>query len=252
MLINDELSKDEIYIDNGFYFGEGLFETMLVCNNNILFLKEHIERINKGLRIIGINKKVQEKEVIGAMKKLKCREGVLKLAVSEKNNIFAWRKNNYTEDIYNRGFILKISELKRNKYSTITYLKSLNYLDNILEHRKCKEEGYDEVLFLNSDNEITEGSVSNIFFIKDNTIYTPSVNCGLLDGTIRKYILKNYSVIEGSFSSEELIKADEIFLTNSVMGIMPVSKFEGKVFKEKKLTYNIMSDYKSYIESICF
>lgn len=252
MLINGKLKKDEIYIDNGFYFGEGLFETMLVYNNNILFLKEHIERMNEGLKIIGIEKKIEEKEAIEALKKLKCTEGVLKLAVSEKNNIFTLRKNNYTEDMYNRGFRLKISKLKRNKYSTITYLKSLNYLDNILEHRKCKEEGYDEVLFFNSDNEITEGSVSNIFFIKDNTIYTPSVDCGLLNGTIRKYMLKNHTVVEGKFGNKELMEADEVFLTNSVMGIMRVSKIEKKIFQEKKVICDIMSDYRGYVESTSY
>lgn len=248
MIIDGELKENKIYIDNGFYFGEGLFETMLIYNNRILFLKEHIYRINEGLKTIGIDKKVEEKEVINALKELKFKDGVLKLVVSEKNNIFTWRKNNYTEDMYNKGFKLKVSNLRRNKDSVITYLKSLNYLDNMLEHRKCKEEGYDEVLFLNSDNEIAEGSVSNIFFIKDNTIYTPNVNCGLLDGTIRKYILKNYSAVEGKFSKDKLLESDEIFLTNSIMGIMPVSKFENRIFKEKKLTCNIMRDYKFYIE----
>lgn len=250
MLINGESNKDEIYIDNGFHFGEGLFETMLVHNNNILFLKEHIKRLNEGLKIIGINKKIEEEEVIAALGKLKSKDGVLKLVVSEKNNVFAWRKNNYTVDMYNRGFKLKISKLKRNKYSTTTYLKSLNYLDNILENKKCKEEGYNEVIFLNTDNEITEGSISNIFFIKNNIIYTPSVDCGLLDGTIRKYILKNYTVLQGKFSKKELMEADEVFLTNSVMGIMRVSEIESNIFKEKRVTCDIMSDYKEYIESI--
>ncbi|MDF2504032.1 aminotransferase class IV [Clostridium sp.] len=250
MIINDNLSEDEkIVVDRGFFFGKGLFETMLVKNNNILFLKEHMERINEGLKIIGIDKKVEPKEIIDSLKKLSFTDGVLKLVVSEKNTVFTCRKNNYTEDMYNKGFKLKISELKRNKYSTITYLKSLNYLDNILEHDKCKREGYDEVLFLNTDNEITEGSVSNIFFIKNNIIYTPRVECGLLNGTIRKYILKKYNVIEGSFRREQLMEADEIFVTNSIMGIMPVSKIEDKVFKEKDMVYSIINDYREYVSS---
>ncbi|WP_010237291.1 aminotransferase class IV [Clostridium arbusti] len=250
MIINDNLSEDEkIVVDRGFFFGKGLFETMLVKNNNILFLKEHMERINEGLKIIGIDKKIGSKEVIDSLKKLSFTDGVLKLVVSEKNTVFTCRKNNYTEDMYNKGFKLKISELKRNKYSTITYLKSLNYLDNILEHDRCKREGYDEVLFLNTDNEITEGSVSNIFFIKNNIIYTTRVECGLLNGTIRKYILKKYNVIEGSFRMEQLMEADEIFVTNSIMGIMPVSKIEDKVFKEKDMVYSIINDYREYVSS---
>ncbi|AJA47947.1 aminodeoxychorismate lyase [Clostridium pasteurianum DSM 525 = ATCC 6013] len=250
MLINGRLKEDIIYADNGFFFGEGLFETMRVSNNSILFLEEHLERINSGLKILGINKKMSKEYIINSAEKLKCRDGVLKLAVSEKNDIVVCRDNNYTEDMYSRGFKLKISKLRRNKYSIITYLKSLNYLDNILEHRRCKEEGYDEVLFLNLEDEITEGSISNVFFIRDKKIYTPSVDCGLLDGTIRKYILKNYSVVQGKFTKENLIEADEIFLTNSVMGIMPVCQFENIFFEEKVLTCSIMSTYSSYVKGL--
>lgn len=252
MLINGQLKEDNICLDNGFFFGEGLFETMLVYNNNILFLKEHLERINDGLKILDIHKKISEEEITKAAEKLKCRDGVLKLVVSERNNIIVYRNNNYTEDMYNKGFKLKISKLRRNKYSFITYLKSLNYLDNILEHRKCKKEGYDEVLFLNSDSEITEGSISNIFFIKDKKIYTPSIDCGLLNGTIRKYMLKNYSVVQGNFTKKDLIEADEIFVTNSVMGIMPVCQLENIFFKEKGLTCDIMRDYKSYVKDVFY
>lgn len=250
MIVNGTLGEEKkILLDNGFFFGKGLFETMLVKSNSILFLKEHLERMNKGLKIIGIDKKIEPKEVIAALEKLKIKDGILKLTVSEKNNIFTCRANNYTEKMYNDGFKLKISQLRRNKYSTTTYLKSLNYFDNILEHDKCKIEGYDEVLFLNADNEIAEGSVSNIFFIKNNIIYTPRVDCGLLNGTIRKYILKNYNVIEGNFSKKQLLQANEIFLTNSVMGIMPVSKIEDKVFREKDIVYSIINDYREYVKN---
>lgn len=249
MIINGVLQGNNIHIDNGFFFGEGLFETMLIHNGNVIFLKEHLERINKGLKILNINKEIDEKEIVGAIKKLNCKSGVLKLAVSDKNNIITVRDNNYNEDMYKRGFKLKLSELRRNKYSISTYLKSLNYLDNILEFRKCKKEGYDEVIFLNPDNDVTEGSISNIYFIKNNKIYTPALICGLLDGTIRKYILKNYSVAEGKFTMKDLMTADEIFVTNSIMGIMPVCEIENKFFEERSLTGNIIKNYRWYIEN---
>lgn len=167
ILLNGEIIKDDkIFLDSGFYFGRGLFETMFV-NNTPLFLQDHLYRINEGLSIIGINKKITKYEVMDAVKKLQCNNCVLKLMVSEKNILFNTRKNNYTEEQYKKGFKVKIGSVKRNESSKLTYLKSLNYLENILEHEKCIDEGYNEVLFFNTDDKLAEGSVSNVFFIKN-------------------------------------------------------------------------------------
>jgi 4-amino-4-deoxychorismate lyase len=247
ILLNDELKIEEkINIDSGLYFGRGLFETMLVKNNPI-FLEAHLNRINSGLKVIGVNKEVTEEEVLEAVKKLNCRDCVLKLVVTEKNIIYLTRKNNYTEEQYKEGFSVKISCVKRNPYSKITYLKSLNYLENVLEHEKCIEEGYDEVLFFNINNELSEGSVSNVFFIKSKKIYTPSINCGLLNGTVRKFIIKNYDVIEGKFNKDDLIHADEIFLTNSIIGIMKVSNIFGNDMSSNDYVEDIRKNYEKCI-----
>lgn len=249
MLFNGELTDEEkIQIDSGFYFGRGLFETMLVKKNPV-FLREHLERVNSGLEVIGVNKKITEEEVVGAASKLQCENCVLKLIVTDKNTIYTTRKNNYTEEKYKNGFSIKISSVKRNAYSKITYLKSLNYLENILEHEKCIEDGYNEVLFFNTDDNLSEGSVSNVFFIKDKKIYTPSISCGLLDGTVRKFMMNNYNVIEGKFNEEILMNSDEIFLTNSIMGIMKVSKICGKNILSSDITENIRKKYEEYISN---
>lgn len=250
IILNGELrSEEKVNIDSGFYFGRGLFETMLVKNKPI-FLKDHLNRINSGLKIIGVDKQVTEEEVLVAIEKLNCRDCVLKLLVTEKNIIYTTRKNNYTEEQYKKGFSVKISSVKRNPYSTLTYLKSINYLENILEHEKCIKEGYNEVLFFNTDDELAEGSVSNVFFIKDKKIYTPSVSCGLLNGTVRKFIISNYYVIEGKFSKDDLMNADEIFLTNSIMGIMKVSNICGKDINSIYYAEDIRRNYEQAIRYI--
>lgn len=167
MLLNGKMVEDDkVFLDTGFYFGRGLFETMLV-NNEPLFLENHLYRINKGLSIIGIDKEITEDEVMDAVNKLQCNNCVLKLVVTEENTLFNTRKNNYTEEQYKRGFKVKISSVRRNEFSQLTYLKSLNYLENILEHEKCIDEGYDEVLFFNTEDKLSEGSVSNVFFTKN-------------------------------------------------------------------------------------
>lgn len=232
MLLNGNIVQDgNVVLDSGFYFGRGLFETMMV-KDAPLFLGEHLERINRGLPLLGINKEISEAEVMDAVRKLQCRDCVLKMVVTEKNTLFTARENSYTAEHYRKGFKVKISSVRRNESSPLTYLKSLNYLENILEHEKCADEGYGEVLFLNCSGKIAEGSVSNVFFIKDNKIFTPSVGCGLLDGIVRKFVIGSFDVTEGKFSLEELLDADGVFLTNSVMGIMKVSGIYGKYYGE--------------------
>lgn len=247
ILLNGELQDSEkVHLDSGFYFGRGLFETMLV-RRKPAFLTEHLNRINSGLQIIGVNKKITEEDVLKAVSKLNCEDCVLKLVVTDKNVIYTTRKNNYTEEQYKKGFSIKISTVKRNPYSKITYLKSLNYLENILEHENCIEEGYNEVVFFNTNERLAEGSVSNVFFIKDKKIYTPSTDCGLLNGTVRKFIVNNYDIIEGEFNKEDLINSDEIFLTNSIMGIMKVSRVYNKNIKSSVITEAIRKKYEEYI-----
>ncbi|OBR96199.1 MULTISPECIES: aminotransferase class IV [Clostridium] len=248
MLLNGKMVEDDkVFLDTGFYFGRGLFETMLV-NNDPLFLENHLYRINKGLSIIGIDKEITEDEVMDAVNKLQCNNCVLKLVVTEENTLFNTRKNNYTEEQYKRGFKVKISSVRRNEFSQLTYLKSLNYLENILEHEKCIDDGYNEVLFFNTEDKLSEGSVSNVFFTKNEKIYTPSKKCGLLEGTVRKFIINNFDVTEGEFSKEDLMSADSVFLTNSIMGIMKVSSIYNRSFNECSIIKKIEKVYQEQLK----
>lgn len=250
LLINDHNGEEKSFeLDSGLYFGRGLFETMMVKDRPI-FLKEHLDRINKGLKIIGINAEIHEDIVMDFIKNMACKDCVLKLVVTEKNIIFTTRKNNYTDQQYKKGFKVKISSSRRNEYSQITYLKSLNYLENILEHEKCIDEGYNEVLFLNTKNQLTEGSTSNVFFVKNNKIYTPALECGLLDGTLRKFVLNNFKVIEGIFTKDDLICADAVFLTNSVMGVMKVSSLYEKNYDSCEIIERISQEYNKQLNFI--
>ena len=243
MMLNGEVAEDErIILDSGFHFGRGLFETMLV-KEEPLFLAEHLERINKGLPLIGIDKKISREEVLDAAEKLQCRGRVLKMAVTEKNTLFTARENRYKAEDYSRGFNVGISPVMRNESSPLTYLKSLNYLDNILEHERCIRQGLDEVLFFNSRGMLCEGSVSNVFFIKGDRIFTPSAECGLLGGVVRKFILDSFGVTEGSFTRGELLEADCVFLTNSVMGIMKIAEIDGKCCGENDILGAVKAEY---------
>ena len=159
---------------------------------------------------------------------MECENCSVKVIVTSKNIILIKRHLSYSEIQYANGFSLLVGESKRNKYSKLTYLKSTNYLENILERERILKAGYDEALFLNTDDEICEGSLTNIFFIVDDKIYTPAIYCGLLKGIVRSYIINKYNVIEGKYYLEDLYKSQGIFITNSLIGIMKVAQINNK------------------------
>ena len=241
-----------IELDDGYSFGLGLFETILLYKGKPVFLDEHLARINKSIVDLGLNiDKLERDEVFQYLNNKNILEyEVLKIVLSEKNRLFLKREYTYTEKDYQKGFSLNISKVRRNENSIFTFHKTLNYGDNILEKRKSKKLGYDEPIFLNSKNQITEGATSNIFVVVEDKIYTPKLSCGLLNGIVRQYIISNYDVIESEIDLEFLNNADEIFLTNSLFGIMPVNNLEKKVFKSQEISKNILQNYKKYLGNI--
>lgn len=249
-LIHDE--NKTIEFDSGFYFGKGIFETILVIDKPI-FLKEHVKRLNNGLKEIGIKKNISEELVLENIGDLeKC---ALKIMASEKNIVFSKRKLSYINSMYDEGFKLKISNVRRNEYSKMVYLKSFNYMDNILEREKALEEGYNECLFMNTKGDLTEGSVSNLFIIMEDCIITPSVDCGLLNGVVRQFIIKKlkerYNIKEGSYSIDILKKCKGAFLTNSLMGVMWVNEIDNITFQKSKIYDEIRKYYEESIYGTC-
>ena len=244
-----------IELDEGYSFGLGLFETILLYKGKPVFLDGHLARINKSIVDLGLDiDKLEKNEVLQYLNNKNTLEyEVLKIVLSEKNRLFLKREYTYTEKDYQRAFSLNISEVRRNESSIFTFHKTLNYGDNILEKRKSKKMGYDEPIFLNSKNQITEGATSNIFVVVGDKIYTPKLSCGLLNGIVRQYIISNYDVIESEIDLEFLNNADEIFLTNSLFGIMPVSNLEKKVLKSQEISKEILNKYRrDYEKNSCY
>ena len=242
-----------VELDEGYGFGLGLFETILLYKGKPIFLDEHLARINKSIEDLALNiDKLEKDEVFQYLDNNKntLEYEVLKIVLSEKNRVFLRKDYFYKEEDFEKGFKIDISSVLRNETSVLTYHKTLNYGDNILEKRKSKKLGYDEPIFLNSKNQITEGATSNIFVVVEDKIYAPKLSCGLLNGIVRQYIISNYDVTEKEIDIEFLNNADEIFLTNSLFGIMPVSNLEKKIFKPQKLGKNILQNYKKYLENI--
>lgn len=238
-------NKDYVKLDGGFYFAQGVFETILI-KKEAIFLEEHINRLNKSIDIMNLGEHINTKFIKNFIKEEKLKNIVLKIVVTEKNIVFSTRKIKYSKEDYKNGFNLKLSSVLRNPTSNMTYIKSLSYNENLYEYNKANKEGFNEVVFLNIYGNIAEGATSNIFIIKDKKIYTPKISDGILPGVVRNWVIENFEVCEKHLNKKDLYSADEVFITNSVLGIMKVVQFEEKKYNTN-VVEKIRSEYEQFI-----
>ena len=234
--------NSNIEIDSGLFFGRGVFETILV-KEKAIFLDEHIERLNKSINALSLGKVINKDDVISFINENNIKNKALKIVVTEKNLVYSTREIKYKDEDYINGFKVRISEVLRNSTSRVVAFKTLNYLENIIEYELCQSSGFNEAIFFNELGNLCEGCTSNIFIVKNKKIYTPPVKDGLLPGVVRNWVIKNFQVKETRITKEELLNSDEVFLTNSLVGVIKVSSIEDKLFdsevvKEIKKQYD--------------
>lgn len=234
-------NKEKILIDQGIFFARGVFETILWARKPIL-LTEHIDRLKKGMDIIGLEP-LEEKVLIDFLKSLHIKNKGIKIIITPLNIIINERELPYKKEDYNNGFKLTFSKVRRNSTSNLTYIKSTGYIENLLEKEKAIKKGYNDTIFLNEKGYITETSCSNIFIIKNNEIFTPRVQDGLLNGIIRRWIVENNKVIVKSLTIKDIRECDEIFITNSLMGIMPVVEIDNIKYNKTNYTSRIRENF---------
>ena len=215
-----------------------VFETFWVTDNgNVFMLDEHLERMKKSVGELELGETPDierlSDEIREMTQKKEFHNRVLRLEYSANTNGSA----NYSIHVRetesgmapNLPIRLLLSEVRRNPKSYTVSHKTGNYLENRIARRKAKKCGYDDALFLNTDGYLAETTVSNIFLVRDHTLITPSAESGILPGIVRSWVL-DYAVRSGivalciSCDLDELREADEVFVTNSVIGIRPVSE----------------------------
>lgn len=232
-------------------FGYGLFETLLITEAGPLFVDMHWQRMNKGANFLGLNlpdeaewvKRVQEyidefREEAPSTFPYALRvtlSGGSPLANLPSQILFHKRSLPYSRAQYTLGIRLHLLLSPRNEQSPLVSIKSTNYLENILAKEEAIRNGAEEGLWLNTKGYISEGTMSNLFFIKDETLFTPALASGCLPGTRRQLILDlarslQIPVYEGLYPFSDLFLADEIFMTNALMGIMPVRQVDDFTF----------------------
>ena len=237
----------EITLDEGYSFGLGAFETIAVKDGRLLFLDRHLRRLDRALRFLQIGtldeRGITEKQVTDYVKQQKLTDSACKLTVSKENVVFQKRQNPYTDSIRKTGFMMDFSSVRRNETSPLTAYKTLNYGDCILENRRAHGEGMNERIFLNTKGQISEGTVSNIFFVRNGKLYTPDLSCGLLPGILREYLCETENVEETVIYPAELGRYEECFVTNSLMGIMPVKQLGEWKSESREVTNQLLKKY---------
>ncbi|MAZ61084.1 MAG: hypothetical protein CMG50_02770 [Candidatus Marinimicrobia bacterium] len=250
--------------DFGFLYGYGLFETLRFDNKNIFSLDNHINRILSGLEIIKLSHKYDQQSLVlllNTIIKKNCLEnGLIKIIITigdslNKNtnpNVYISIKPLY-DFLYKP---VKVIFFNEEKFPIIRFspaIKSLNYIGNMLAKKECERLGYYEPVFYNKNKVITECAVRNIFFIKGNSLLTPSLDLGVLPGVMRSTIIsiaiKNkLNILESHIKKEDVKHMDEAFISSTGIGLLPCywdnwnSKFEITNKLKKELFYRINND----------
>jgi 4-amino-4-deoxychorismate lyase len=213
-----------------------------MMQGRFFLLSKHIKRATESLKFM-FGKKLDEIETKTTIEKYiykkRLKNIMLRITFYPDNDdiciSFKTREKSMESEQLLKGLSLKFSEIIKSSKSRIIRHKTSNYLENLIELKHAKSQGFDDMIFHNENACLTETCVSNLFFIKNDIVHTPGLECGLLPGIVRGYILellkdKGMECIEGKFSKQDILKADEVFLTNSGYGIARVRKIENIYF----------------------
>ncbi len=233
-------------LDHGFLYGDGIYETVRAYGGHVFHWPDHYQRLKQSARRIDLRCPWSSdsllRGVIQVLKANKSPNGTVRITVARgpgplgldptvcarptlamllhpKRPFRGLRKN---------GVSIGIPEIRRNHPRCLDpQIKSNNSLNTILAKLEAKQMGVFEAVLLNLDGHITEGTTSNLFFVRRGVLFTPALSCGLLEGVTRGAVIKlarraGHKVKEGRFTLSDLGRADEIFLTSTTLEIVPV------------------------------
>jgi 4-amino-4-deoxychorismate lyase len=284
------MNEDEAVIpasDHGFLYGMGLFETFRTYRGQPFLLKRHLDRLAEGCRELRITGFIPEETLLrqaiaDLLEAVALNDAYFRLSVSAGSaplglpgvggyphpNVLIHVKElpRLPEDPKQRLRSLMLLSLRRSTPEGIVRRKSFHYMNSILgKWEQLSRPGalQSEGLFLNERGFITEGTVSNVFFIRDNVLKTPSVETGCLPGVTRAFVMElakeaGMRVEEGCYKWEELLEAEEAFYTNSIQEIVPVGTLIDESGQSMQVgdgipghyTLKLIGEYRKYCENV--
>lgn len=240
--------------NRAFKYGDAVFETIRVINGQPVFVHDHFTRLKKGMDLLRMNtipltfEELYE-QILHLIEKNKITEGA-----RVRITVFRVGEGLYTPVNDTKSYVIEAIPISKNLYelneeglhidlytdikvhpTILTQIKTTNKIPNVLTGIYKKEHDLDDCLMINEQHHIVEAISSNVFLYKNNTLYTPSISEGCIDGITRKHIIEvansmNITVIEGVVTGSMLLQTDELFLTNSIAGIKWVKEYRGKFY----------------------
>jgi|TARA_B100000768_G_scaffold139458_1_gene130768 branched-chain amino acid aminotransferase len=243
-------------LNRGFLYGDSVFESIRVVNNQIIFWEDHYMRLMSSMRIVRIEiphnytPQFLKSQILNTISRVDSNfSGRVRLSIFREGGGY------YTPNIMtpsfiihcsaseNISFLIKDSEFKVDLFkdyyiqdNLLSNLKTNNKLINVLAGIYAKENKLDNCILLNNKKNVTEFLNGNLFIVNKTLIKTPSLDSGCLKGVMRKKIIEyfkffpEYKIEETEISPFELLSAQEIWLTNSISGIVPISSYRNKSF----------------------
>lgn len=244
--------------NRGYRYGDGLFETLKVVNGNTLLTKYHFERLFAGLSLLKFEiprlfvREKLEQEILQLCRKNDCEKlARVRLSVFRGNGglydeektlqyvIECWPINESINKLNENGLVIDIYPDAEKSCDKFSNLKSANFQPYIMAALFAKENKLNDCLILNTSGSIADSTIANLFLIKGDTIITPSLEEGCINGVMRRHLLTElhnagWKTLETSVSVSEIKNADEIFLSNAINGIRWVQQFRDRVYTNAK------------------
>lgn len=239
--------EGEIF-DKKIAFGLMPFETLFFEERIPYFIKEHYLRFKRACKIFNVEfryKLCEFSTLIHEFIRDSIEEnGIVKIIMFENRLLMNFRKPDYCKEEYREGKRLKITKTIKDRENILNYFKTFNYGINYIEDLRAKEKKYGGVLFLNNLGCICETAYANIFFRKENTLYTPEIRSGILNGVMRKKVIEEahimgYNIVKKSMFPIEFTQYEECFITNSVAGVFPVKSINQIFFNSREFVSKI-------------
>jgi len=243
--------------NRGLRYGDSLFETIRVVNGKVFFWEEHYLRLMASMRILrmeipmNFTMEYLEDQIVKTIKAINLEVQPVRVRLT------VFRKNGglYTPDTNTVSFLIEVKALHSPFFileaaayevelfkdffvnpDMLSSLKTNNKILNVVGSIFAKENKYQNCLLLNTNKSVVEALNGNLFLVKGNVIKTPPISDGCLNGIIRNKLIailakiEDYTLSEESISPFELQKADELFITNAIVGIQPITKYRKKSF----------------------
>jgi len=261
-------------LDRGILYGYGLFETMRSYGGHVFSLDQHLARLMHSAGKIGIDAGLDPVALRQAIyKTLEANErpdvrirltvlagegergltlpkpGMLTIIIVAEELVLP------PPQAYKEGVRAAVVSTRRNSRSLLSGIKSINYLDSLVAQSEAVAAGADQAILLNERGFVAECSTSNIFLVVAEKLLTPSVESGILPGVTREEVIElaltlGIAVVEEEISLAVLLRADEAFMTNSIIEIMPITAVDGKPVgsgRVGEITEKLMRAYRELV-----